>query len=292
MGLLEQPIKPQGLCKFEGCSNKVKNKRRIFCSRECHEKSIGAKIPKCTNPACNKRVKRGRNQYCSWTCYKVHNNVNAHELCQRQGCKEKLVSRKSTRKYCSQDCYRLDHPNRPSRKKVRLCTLPDCGKQIKRRGNGRKFCSVTCSVKARKKLLPVNCPTCEKQYQPARFRQIYCSDECRKNKKEFTLKNVSGNIRRFAKENKKWKLAANLTWSQTNGDVPKGFNVWFHDNEPLNDLDINNLYIVDHKTYLALCRKKSRNNLEEGFEKNGYTGRTESKSKKFIENKEISVTTE
>lgn len=287
MGLLEQPNKPKGLCRLEGCNEKIKNSRRVFCSRKCHEKSIGARIPKCGNPACSKRVKRGRNQYCSWTCYKIDNNVNAHETCIRTGCDEKLTSRKSTRKYCSQDCYRLDHPNRPSRKKVRICTLEGCGKQIRRRGNGRKFCSVTCSVKARKKLKPINCPVCEKNFQPSRYRQIYCGDHCRKNKKEFSLKKIGNKIRRYSKVDKKWKLTANVTWEQNKGTpVPKGMSIFFKDGEHFNDMDINNLYLVTHKEYLSLFKQKLHNHLEEGFESGNYTGRAEKVSK----NKSDSVT--
>jgi hypothetical protein len=291
MGLLEQTIKPKGICRLEGCNKKVKNKRRVFCSRECHEKSIGAKIPKCGNPACDNRVKRGRNQYCSWECYKVHNDVHAHETCQRQGCNEHLTSRKSTRKYCSQECYRLDHPNRPSRKKVRICTLPGCGKQIHRRGNGRKFCSVECSVKARKKLTPLCCPSCDTEFSPKRFRQIYCSDKCRKNKKEFTIKKIGGHLRRYARVDGKWKLASNVTWKQNTGnDVPEKMNVWFKDNEPLNDLDFNNLYLIEHKEYLALCRKKLQNPVEEEFESGNFTGRSEEPEKKKSKKNKESVT--
>lgn len=286
--ILEQ-TKPQGLCKLKGCSNKVKNKRRLFCSRECHKSHIGSKIPKCENPACEKRVKRGRNQYCSWTCYKVHNDVHAHDTCQRTGCDHKLTSRKSTRKYCSQECYRLDHPNRPTRKKVRLCTLPGCGKQIRRRGNGRKFCSVECSVKARKKLQPIVCPCCDTEFSPKRFRQIYCSDKCRKGNKEHVLKNINGQVRRYTRVDKKWKLAAIVTWEKHNGPVPEGKSIWFKDGEHFNDLDINNLYLVEHKEYLALYRKKSHNGEEEDSEemtKGKYTGRTKKKSEEFFDHKQ------
>lgn len=279
MALILEQTKPEGLCSLDGCYTHVKNKRRKYCSRECHEKAIGAKIPKCGNPACEKRVKRGRNQYCSWECYKVDNDTNAHEKCQRVGCCTPLVSRKSTRKYCSQDCYRLDHPNRPSRKVIRICTLPGCGKRITRRGNGRKFCSVACSVVARKKLKETSCPTCNTVFSPKRFRQIYCSDKCRRDEKEFTTKKVGSRVRRFTKVNKKWVLTAEVTWQTVHGDVPHGKDVWFKDGESFNDMDINNLYLVDHKEYLALSRKVTEP-VEERMSVGKYEGRSEEKPKK------------
>jgi hypothetical protein len=286
MGLLEQTTKPQGTCQLEGCNKRVKNKRRVFCSRECHKKSIGAKIPKCGNPECNNRVKRGRNLYCSWECYKIHNDVHAHDICQRKGCNEELTSRKSTRKYCSQGCYRLDNPNRPSRKKVRICQLPGCGEIIKRRGTGRKFHSVACATKARKKLKPITCPSCDTEFSPKRFRQIYCSDKCRKNTKEFSLKKIGGKVRRYSRVDGKWKLTANVIWEKTNGSVPHGMSVWFKDGEHFNDMDINNLYLVEHKEYLTLSKPKLHNGLDEGFESGKHTGRTQKASQEMFDHKQ------
>jgi hypothetical protein len=280
MALTIEQIKPKDLCQLEGCYTHVKNKRRKYCSRECHEKAIGARIPKCQNPACNNRVKRGRNHYCSWDCYKVDNNKNAHDTCQRVGCCNTLTSRKSTRKYCSQECYKLDKPNRPSRKKVRLCTLPECGKQIKRRGNGRKFCSVECSVKSRKKLTPTNCPTCDTQFSPKRLRQIFCSEKCRRGEVKLTIKKVSGLPRRFTKVDKKWVLTAKLTWQETHGEIPKGMNVWFKDSEWFNDMDINNLYLVEHKEYLGLIEKVTQLSSEAPMAKGKYEGREEKENSK------------
>ena len=269
--------KPEGICSLEGCYAHTKNKRRKFCSRECHEKAIGAKIPKCQNPECEKRVKRGRNQYCSWECYKVDNNKNAHECCQRVGCTEPLTSRKSTRKYCSQECYKLDHDNRPSRKVIRICTLPGCGTQIKRRGNGRKYCSVECSVKSRKKLTPIPCPTCETNFQPKRERQIYCSEKCRRGENHLTIRKVSGLPRRFSKIDKKWVLTSNATWTENKGELVSGMNVWFKDNNTFNDMDINNLYLVDHKEYLKLSKK-----VTEPATKTKYEAREEAPKKEVF----------
>lgn len=280
MGITMEQTKPQGLCQLDGCYTHVKNKRRKYCSRECHEKSISAKIPKCQSSECNNRVKRGRNQYCSWDCYKVDNNKNAHETCQRTGCCEPLTSRKSTRKYCSQECYKLDHSNRPSRKKVRICTLPECGKQIKRRGNGRKFCSVECSVKARKKLKPVCCPTCDTKFEPKRFRQIFCSEKCRRGEQKLTVKKVGGLPRRFTKVDKKWVLTANITWLEHNEKMSPGMNVWFKDGETFNDMDISNLYLVEHKEYLELVRKVTQSRLEEPMRRGNYEGREENEYEK------------
>lgn len=276
---LEQ-TKPKGLCRYEGCFTPVKNKRRVYCSRECHEKEIGASIPKCGNPACAKRVKRGRNQFCSWECYTVVNSKDAHTNCQRVGCNEPLISRKSTRKYCSQECYRIDHPNRPSRKKQRLCTLPGCGNVITRRGTGRKFCSVKCSVKARKTLKNISCPTCDTMFAPKRNRQIFCSDNCRKSKSEFTLKKHGKMIRRFTRvldettNTKKLVLSSNIVWEKVHGKIHEGYNVWFKDENTFNDLEINNLYLVEHKEYLKLVEKVIQHD-NETFTSGGYEGRTE-----------------
>ena len=274
-----ESTKPKGLCELEGCYTHVKTKRRKYCSRECHEKAIGAKIPTCHNPACNNRVKRGRNYYCSWDCYKVHNNTNAHESCQRNGCSNELTSRKSTRKYCSQECYKLDQPNRPTRKVIRLCTLPECGKQIKRRGNGRKYCSVECSVKARKTLVPIDCPTCENKFEPKRLRQIYCSEQCRRKESQVAIKIIGGMPRRYTKVDKKWILTATVTWEQHNGALSSGMSVWFKDGEHFNDMDINNLYLVNRKEYLTLS-KKSTQLSNETFSSGKYEGRTEEQSDK------------
>ena len=294
-----EQTKPQGLCSLDGCYTHTKNKRRKYCSIECHKKAIGAKIPKCLNPVCETRVKRGRNQYCSWDCYKVDNNKNAHEHCQRVGCESPLISRKSTRKYCSQQCYKLDHDNRPSRKKVRICTLPECGKQIKRRGNGRKFCSVACSVKSRKKLKPVNCPTCDSQFDPKRFRQIFCSEVCRRGENKLKVKKLGNLPRRFSRVSfpqlniskvlNKWILTSNVTWKEHNGEVPEEMDIWFKDNNTFNDMDINNLYLVSHKEYLSLSRKVTQSE-NESLSSGNFKGRTEAKPKKeefFDHNQEV-----
>lgn len=291
MGMTLNLIKPAGLCALEGCNTHVKTKRRKYCSRECHEKSIGARIPKCGNSACEKRVKRGRNQYCSWECYKVHNDKNAHENCQRVGCESVLTSRKSTRKYCTPECYKLDHPNRPSRKNIRICTLPECNEQIKRRGNGRKYCSVECSVKSRKTLIPIPCPTCDIEFSPKRQRQIFCSEKCRCGDKLLTIKKLGNLPRRFSrvtfpqlnissKTPNKWILTSNITWEQSNGQVPKGMNVWFIDSNTFNDMDISNLYLVSHKEYLELSRKIIQSDNESTFKQGNYEGRVEKKYKK------------
>ncbi len=100
--------KPSGFCQLDGCFTYVKNKIRKYCSRECHEKAIGLNIPKCKNPECSNKVKRGRDLFCSRACYTLVKNKNAHNSCQRPGCLNLLTSRKSTRKYCSQTCYKLD----------------------------------------------------------------------------------------------------------------------------------------------------------------------------------------
>lgn len=254
MQTIMEMLKPKGLCQLNGCFKHVKNKRRKYCSRECHEKSVGANIPKCNNPSCKNRVKRGRNLYCSWECYKIVNGKNAPDTCQREGCCNSLVSRKSTRKYCSQACYKLDTPNRPSKKKVRICSLPDCDNQIKRRGSARKYCSVECAVKSRKKLSTSSCPSCDKEFEPKRLRQIFCSDNCRKGK-ELSVKKIGGVPRRFSKVDKKWVLTSNITWENVHGKIPQGQDVWFKDNEWFNDMDINNLYLVEHKEYLQLIKK-------------------------------------
>jgi len=185
----------------------------------------------------------------------------------------------------------LDHPNRPTRKKIRTCTLPGCNKQIRRRGNGRKFCSVDCSVKARKKLKSILCPTCDNQFSPKRFRQIYCSAKCRKENKEFCLKTTTfGNVRRFVKVNKKWKLAALVTWETHHGDVPQGKSIWFKDNESFNDLEISNLYLIEHKEFIALSKKNSHNQLEEDENTSTYSQRIvepdQNNKEKFFDHKQ------
>lgn len=250
-----ESTKPKSLCQLDGCFTHVKNKRRKYCSKECHSKSKEAKIPTCYNPDCNNKVKRGRNHYCSWECYKIVNNKNAHTTCQREGCSNPFTSRKSTRKYCSQACYKLDAPNRPSQKKVRICTLPECNNPIKRRGSGRKYCSVACTVKSRKKITISNCPNCNEEFEPKRIKQIFCSDKCRKVPVTNSIKKINGIPRRFTKVDKKWILTANITWKETNGEIPSGKQVWFKDGECLNDMDINNLYLVDDKEYKELLQK-------------------------------------
>jgi hypothetical protein len=280
MGITTEQLKPSNLCALEGCYTHLKNKRRKYCSRECHEKAIGARIPTCHNPACKIRVKRGRNLYCSWTCYKVDNDTHAHETCQRVGCDSPLTSRKSTRKYCSQECYKLDQPNRPSRKVIRLCILPDCGKQIIRRGTTRKYCSVQCSVKARKarKLKDRSCPNCETKFEPKRLRQVYCSEKCQFKENTLSIKKVRNLPRRFTKINKKWVLTSNVVWEKHNGPLSSGMDVWFIDENSFNDMEINNLYLVSHKEYLVLSKKVTQyiNESEEEILKKGdYEGRTE-----------------
>lgn len=243
-------MKPKDLCGLNGCYTPVKTKRRKYCSKECHAKAVGANVPQCNNPACNNRVKRGRNQFCSWECYKIVNDKNAHDTCQREGCCNPLTSRKSTRKYCSQTCYKLDHPNRPSRKKVRLCTLPGCGQQIKRRGNGRKYCSLACSVKARQEVSSVK------------------------------IKKLDGIPRRFNKVEKKWILTSNITWKESFGEIPKGKQVWFKDNEWFNDMDINNLYLIDNKEYQEIIQKLTHSETKEVFTSGKYEGREETQNTK------------
>lgn len=271
--------KPIGLCSLEGCYTHTKNKTRKYCSKECHKQAIGAGIPICRAPECNERVKRRRNEYCSYNCYKSDNNTNAHSTCQRAECGQKLLSRKSTRKYCSHACYKLDHPNRPSRKVIRICTLPDCGKQIKRRGNGRKYCSLTCSTKAKKTLKPICCPTCDNQFDPKRFKQIFCSDKCRRGEVKLSIKKFRGIPRRFTKVNNKWVLTANLTWQAKHGDVTPGMDVWFLDSNTFNDMDVNNLYLVEHKEYLKIIRKVIHSD-KEPMVRGNYEGREEVQSQK------------
>lgn len=280
-----EQTKPTNLCEFEGCQNQKKHSKRKYCSRKCHEKAIGSKIPTCHNADCGKRVRRGRNLYCSWTCYKIDTNKNAHNSCQRTGCENPLTSRKASRKYCSQTCYKLDAPNRPSRKVIRICVLPECGKQIKRRGTNHKYCSVECSVKSRKKLIPVCCPTCQIDFQPKRTTQTFCSQKCKLGgDKEFTIKKLSNLPRRFSRiesstnSTHKWMLTSNLTWQNINGEIPPNMDIWFLDDNIFNDMDISNLYLVSHKEYLKLIRKVTQSvdeSTDEIFQDGNYEGRAQ-----------------
>ena len=296
MRILEQ-TKPQGMCKLDGCFTYVKNKRRKFCSKECSIKSKGAKIPKCENKNCNKKVKRNRNHYCSWKCYRICTDKHAHDTCQHAGCNNPLTSRKSTRKYCSQECYKLDHPNRPSRKKVRICTLPGCKNQIKRRGANKKYCSVACSVISRKTLVSTICPTCEKNFQPLRQKQIFCSNICRREEKKVKIKILDNLPRRFTRVvfqkmnisnvKSKWILTANATWEEHNGEVSNDKKIWFKDGNCFNDMDINNLYLVDRKEYLELIKEVAQPD-KETLKSGNYEGRIEKDNNKqeFFDHKQ------
>lgn len=262
---LTNQIKPADRCERDGCNKHKKNPKRKYCSRKCHEKVIGSRIPTCHNPKCGKKVKRGRNLYCSWTCYKIDTDTHKFETCIRPECNNPLTSRKSSRKYCSPECYRLDLPNRPSKKIIRICQQPGCGKQIKKRGTKIKYCSVECSVKSRKTLVLAICPTCETEFQKKRSRQKFCSTNCVHGNKETKIRNVNFSPRRFSrvslpqlnisKIEKKWILTCNVTWQKEKGEIPEGFNIWFKDNNSFNDTELSNLYLVTHKEYISLSRK-------------------------------------
>jgi hypothetical protein len=59
-----------------------------------------------------------------------------------------------------------------------------------------------------------------------------------------------------------------------------GMNVWFKDGETFNDMDISNLYLVEHKEYLELVRKVTQSRLEEPMRRGNYEGREENEYEK------------
>ncbi|HWY33571.1 MAG TPA: hypothetical protein VNX68_02925 [Nitrosopumilaceae archaeon] len=71
-------------------------------------------------------------------------------------------------------------------------------------------------------------------------------------------------------------LTSNATWIESNGELSSGMDVWFKDGNTFNDLDINNLYLVEHKEYLKLIREVTQPESMNGK----YEGRVEIDIKK------------
>jgi endogenous inhibitor of DNA gyrase (YacG/DUF329 family) len=111
--------------------------------------------------------------------------------------KRKGVNSYKERKYCSQECAHIGIPRPvpiPRPEKLKDCEI--CGKVIKKEPNRnwneytkKRFCSRKCSAKSQSQKVIVYCSTCGKKLKrpPSHIRgKPYCSQKCRRNRKEFT----------------------------------------------------------------------------------------------------------
>lgn|ERR1039458_5795 len=82
------------------------------------------------------------------------------------------VRKGANTKTCSYTCFRKLRPT------TKTCT--QCGGQFNARGHLRKFCSHRCSTEFNRKIPPINCLNCGKEFRPptlSRSRK-YCSRAC------------------------------------------------------------------------------------------------------------------
>ena len=103
-------------------------------------------------------------------------------------CGEEFLTKRPDKIYCSSICAKKGHylKQKERREKTEgIC--PTCGEKFQRDGNG-KFCSERCE-KLFKGKTERTCGVCGKKFFPTHQHIAFCSDECRKKKKNILDRN-------------------------------------------------------------------------------------------------------
>lgn len=139
---------------------------RVYCSKECYERSR-AHVPK-PCPVRGKGVPKGR-KYCSDACkYRANGTIHVCQQCGREFHRANDPDRAT--KFCSQKC------QWEAQKKREDCTCQVCGKVFHPHNMALGlFCSRQCSSVA---LRSKSCPVCG-AWVSADSGRTYCSDACR-----------------------------------------------------------------------------------------------------------------
>lgn len=97
-------------CELKECGKEFHPYRASmsFCSRACYLKSVQPPDRFCLNKTCGIKLHE-QEKYCSLKCcYEhKHGHLEWNDVCQRPGCEKELIDNRSSRKYCSQECYNI-----------------------------------------------------------------------------------------------------------------------------------------------------------------------------------------
>lgn len=101
-------------------------------------------------------------------------------------CGKEFIKTAPSRKYCSEECAHIAKKKNmtKARKTGNYITCPICNTKFKSRGLGR-FCSEECkNAYYDKKPMQKVCIWCGKTFIPSRSNVVFCSDKCRKHRKD------------------------------------------------------------------------------------------------------------
>lgn len=177
---------PQCSKNYEIYPSQEKKGEGKFCSKECYFKSAERKTVACEFCSEDMLVKQPGQKFCSRQCLfdsKRHNFIKQCLVCDKDF--RVIESELETRKYCSKECYLVEHSDR--NQMTRICL--GCEKEFSfPKYRDQTCCSLSCNTQWKKKKrfdekhTKINCAFCKKKIFMKNWKiergGKFCSKKC------------------------------------------------------------------------------------------------------------------